>query len=433
MYIMQCRHFCIEAHLLPKEQVIQCGDYLQGKAAKYFTTMVMLSETLFALEDFFKGLYNYCFPPDYWLKQHRRLDNLTQGSMTVKAFAAEVSLLFRVIGTSNEQQRVDKLWNDLRTELQTALWNEGLDFKEASWDEVVAVVTWHEMANMMERNCKEYNNKSRDHKDTSCSKGTSNCDSNKLTDRSSDGTKNGFKGNKYQKDGNTGKNDHHSSYNKSRDGQNKSHVNNNDIKGKASKSTNDSAEIWCYGCGKTGHIGCNCPNRQLVKSPGTKKGPPGACAFNVDLVTKTKEQLASITGPESMTKQPGKATTYYMSVESSMAGAVFNEATKAVSWDSGVRAMDVGDAVCILADEDRLGDQTQLGSPLCDVIQHSLNLTQPFPGDPVTEGMESKRFLVYEMDNGSHLAILDSVTLADELLPHSVAEAIKLVFRGPVT
>ena len=69
--------------------------------------------------------------------------------MRVKAYAAELELLFRLVGDINDAQRVDKLWNSLRRELQQALWHKGLDFKSSTWDEVIAVATRHKIADRM--------------------------------------------------------------------------------------------------------------------------------------------------------------------------------------------------------------------------------------------------------------------------------------------
>ncbi|KAF9474799.1 hypothetical protein BDN70DRAFT_771205, partial [Pholiota conissans] len=135
-YVTQCKRFCAEAALPPSAQIPRCADYLQGKAYKYYSTMVAMDEDKLTLTGFFQGLYNYCFPPDFHLKQRRKLETLMQGSMTVKEFAAELNLLYRIVGASTPEQRVDRLWNGLHSELQTALWKEGLDYRQSTWDEV---------------------------------------------------------------------------------------------------------------------------------------------------------------------------------------------------------------------------------------------------------------------------------------------------------
>ena len=145
-FVTQCKRFVREAGLAPEDHVARCANFLQGRAYKYYATMVSMDEGNWTLEEFLIGIYDHCFPLDFRLKQRKKLDEFRQGNMRVKAYAAELELLFRLVGDINDAQRVDKLWNGLRRELQQALWREGLDFKSSTWDEVIAVATRHEMA-----------------------------------------------------------------------------------------------------------------------------------------------------------------------------------------------------------------------------------------------------------------------------------------------
>ncbi|KAF9471985.1 hypothetical protein BDN70DRAFT_769316, partial [Pholiota conissans] len=136
-YVLQCRRFCREARLPPDEQVMRCSDFLEGNALHFYTSMVALNEHEWTLDRFFMGLFDHCFSADFRLRKRRQLDAFYQGpNMTVQQYAAEVSLMFKIIGSSNPEQRVDKLWSGMRSELRTALWKEGLDMRASSWDEV---------------------------------------------------------------------------------------------------------------------------------------------------------------------------------------------------------------------------------------------------------------------------------------------------------
>lgn len=150
-YVMQCKRFVQEAMLGEEAQIPHCADFLEGKAYKYYTTTVSMDvDNDWTLAKNFTGLYDYCFPPNFRLHQWHKLDTFQQWDMPVTEYAAELSLLFRLVGMSTEQVCIDKLGNRLWLSLQTVLWKEGLDFKANSWEDVVTVATKHKMEDHME-------------------------------------------------------------------------------------------------------------------------------------------------------------------------------------------------------------------------------------------------------------------------------------------
>ncbi|KAF4615592.1 hypothetical protein D9613_012904 [Agrocybe pediades] len=164
-YMTQCERFCEEAALPVRDQVSRCADSLTGKAYKFYTTMVMISNEQWDRQRFFKELYAYCFPPDFRLRQRRKLESFTQGNYTVHEYAAELTIMFRIIGNFTQSQRVQKLWDGLRPELQSALWREGLDYEANTWDEVIKIAARYEVAAKIEASerkaQREYTNYSR--------------------------------------------------------------------------------------------------------------------------------------------------------------------------------------------------------------------------------------------------------------------------------
>ncbi|KAH9481337.1 hypothetical protein JR316_0005859 [Psilocybe cubensis] len=247
-YITQCDRFCKEAALPPQDQVVKCADYLAGKAYKFYSTMVSISVDSWDRQRFFTELYNYCFPPDYRLKQRKKLEKFSQGSMTVAEYAAELLILFRIVGKSTPSQRVDRLWNGLKPELQSALWKEGLDYEQNTWDEVIRIATRYEVAHEIERNQRQYIKYNKqyyvsgkyDYKTHDNNYGVNNDDEPSDSDHgqlSSGGTDD----------------------DSDQDKEDKVLALPQDSNVKASGYVRN-AQIKCYRCGKTGHIGRHCRN-----------------------------------------------------------------------------------------------------------------------------------------------------------------------------
>jgi hypothetical protein len=99
-YITQCERFCREARLQKQDQVVKCADYLAGKAYRFYSTVVSMDAENWDLVRFFKELFNYCFPPDFRLKQRKKLESCVQGTHTVTEYAADLLIMFRIVGVS---------------------------------------------------------------------------------------------------------------------------------------------------------------------------------------------------------------------------------------------------------------------------------------------------------------------------------------------
>lgn len=395
-YITQCERFCEEAALPPRDQVVKCADYLTGKAYKFYSTVISISAESWDRQRFFTELYNYCFPPDFRLRQRKKLESFSQGDMTVAEFAAELMILFRIIGKSTAEQRVDRLWNGLRPELQSALWKEGLDYEQNTWDEVIQVATRYEIAEQIENNQRKDQRNNKGNNNSGARRNNNNNYRQQNTDN------NGTRREHRNEDG-APKN---SKFETSKNSNNKS----TDQNQAAARPNEANSQVECYRCKGFGHISRNCPSAQTVKSKNNHGKPPGVKSFNIEVAVENEDMLAAL---ESTTEQ-AVADSHCMEVTMSMCGILDNND---INTDTAQNTFSIEEGVRKLYDPTS-GDYLDgtLRNPVCELVEHQLEAMRPYPGDPSWERRMINRFHVYATHGGQKLVILDTISDDDELI-----------------
>ena len=121
-----------------KRRVFVLSYYLKGKAYDYYTQKVSLNVYSWTLEQFFEGLFDYCFPVNYRMKQREKLRRAFQNDKSVTDYCHELEELFNSIGDVSERDRVIKLWNGLRGSIQQGLWRDRLNPDVSGFDMVKA-------------------------------------------------------------------------------------------------------------------------------------------------------------------------------------------------------------------------------------------------------------------------------------------------------
>lgn len=291
-----------DAHIKRKRYAYTLSRYLTGRAYNYYTQKVSLTEKRCTLDEFFQGMFNYCFPANYRTKLRARLDKLAQGpSQSVMEYIYELEELCNLIGEIHERDRVIRLWNGLRGELQRALWRDKLSPETSSWKDVVAqaetIEISHNVAASYLKSYKKGTNDGKPHhrhvndpyKDRRGSK-----DRRPNTDR-------------------TFKREESSSKKKDWKPKHRKHENIPDFKGKRPEQrekdrTKQISEGRCFICNEAGHFSRNCPKGNSVKGKGSK--PPGMTAFKADLVLHDDASDGSVEVLESL---PLGATFYQYS------------------------------------------------------------------------------------------------------------------------
>ena len=65
------------------------------------------------LEDFFKAMFNYCFPIDYRERQHEQLRKAFQNGRSVSEYSYEIEEICNMIGLIDEHEKVSSFWHGL--------------------------------------------------------------------------------------------------------------------------------------------------------------------------------------------------------------------------------------------------------------------------------------------------------------------------------
>ncbi|PPQ81287.1 hypothetical protein CVT26_015177 [Gymnopilus dilepis] len=415
-FITQYTRFCNEARLPEEDRVIKCADYLTGKAYRWHSSVVSFDlgkyDTLQAL---FVGLFNYCFPPNFRMKERQKLENFTQGKYTVAEYAADLNIKFQMIGGYTPPQRIYKLWNGLRTELQSALWREGLDYERSSWDDIIRVATRHEIAEQIETGQKSAQRKEQQGQGKSDQGGKKPYFNNNNKGNSSSSQKGGPEQEK-KPSGNKNNNFKDNKRSENASGSNSS-----------SRKDDSKPGISCWKCGGA-HYSKHCDQNQTVKSqkkgnpPGSKEKPSGSKSFNINVAMDTENQLMAL---DNSTESNDDAGAYAINIDAAMCGVdVTEEETESVMTESvddeatePTFASSFAEGARLIYDPDA-GQFTEgrLGDPVCELLEEHLDSMRPFPGDPRGEERVLKRFCVYRTDGGRKFVIMDEVTGEDELV-----------------
>ena len=88
--------------------------YLTGRAYEFYVCEVSGKPYRWRLPDFFRELFNYCFPVDFRIKQRAKLRCCYQNSSRVRDYVYELNELWTMIGDIDERTCVHKLWFGLR-------------------------------------------------------------------------------------------------------------------------------------------------------------------------------------------------------------------------------------------------------------------------------------------------------------------------------
>ena len=264
-----------------KKQVFMIAHFLTGKGHTFYAKEVAADPYSWCLHEFFRRLFNFCFPVNYCNLQCDKIAVFMQNQLTVSEYLHELKEMWNTIGEWNDRLKVDKFWKGLRKDFQCDLWKDKLNLEVSTLKEVVAVAEVIEISHsvmsppresklgrchdsfvvrsaaMTPEETRDTRNRGPHH----CHQGQHSGNSNKP----------GAPGPKTF----TPKVKAHASYLKKEVAP----------RPKLSKDeeAQHKAEGLCFICSGSGHFSRNCPWRNKVVSSSNGNTPPGVTSYGVDL------------------------------------------------------------------------------------------------------------------------------------------------------
>ncbi|GBE85305.1 Retrovirus-related Pol polyprotein from transposon 17.6 [Sparassis crispa] len=132
-------------NLGPSQHATNVAHFLTKTAYKFYVTTVSKRPKEWSAKKIFKGLFNYCFPVDFRVQMREQLRH-SQGERSVRDYIHDLENMFKMVGTANEREQVDKLWFGLNAHIQKGLWHHMLSPMHSSWEEVVEAAEVVEIA-----------------------------------------------------------------------------------------------------------------------------------------------------------------------------------------------------------------------------------------------------------------------------------------------
>ncbi|KAJ3514054.1 hypothetical protein NLJ89_g2595 [Agrocybe chaxingu] len=361
---------------VPRDRrVFVLSYYLSGIAYDFYVQKVSMNVHEWSLPEFFAELFNYAFPINYRMEQRAKLKRTFQNDKRVSAYVHELEELYNMIGVNDPREKVIKLWNGLRASIQRGLWRDHLNPEISSWNDVVNHAEIIEIS--------EGISEARDKRPLHVNKSSGS--SNHPVPGHSGSLQRRGRGLPFNRSGSRPFNKERSQVPQTfpnnrprsqapRPAPNVFRPNNNNYTKPFTKnstparqntpalSDKERSELLaagkCFRCKEPGHLSRNCPQGTSVRASGSK--PPGVSNFNIELTAEESpapsddvEVVDSLyLGMASISPRdfPVQATRSYFGPE----------------WDTY---------------DPNSPRRERLGDALAYMAEHSLNMTQPYPGD----------------------------------------------------
>jgi hypothetical protein len=132
------------------------GKYLGKRAYKYYEQEILSKRRKLTLSQFFAGLFDYIFPPDFRAQQRDRFDKCSQHGRTVRDFLQRLRDLANTIGDLKDKDIVLAFWRRCESYLRIELTRDGYSANSISLETLEELSVQHERThNLLEREARK--------------------------------------------------------------------------------------------------------------------------------------------------------------------------------------------------------------------------------------------------------------------------------------
>ncbi|KAF9029271.1 hypothetical protein BDZ89DRAFT_884136, partial [Hymenopellis radicata] len=135
-FISECEVYLEMLNDKKSRDVLNVSRYLEGKARRYYDRVVQREYWRWELTDFFRAMFNYCFPKDFLTDVRSKIDGCYQGSRTVRDYAYELQDYYHIIDDESERSQVLRLHKGFRTKIRSELKLRGYHPETCDWETI---------------------------------------------------------------------------------------------------------------------------------------------------------------------------------------------------------------------------------------------------------------------------------------------------------
>ncbi|KAG6806825.1 hypothetical protein H0H92_009929, partial [Tricholoma furcatifolium] len=294
------KYGCVER----RRHVMVLSQHLEGKAWSFYAREVSRDPESWTMDNFFKELFNECFPVDFRNKQRTKLKNFTQDRHTVKEYVAGLRELFTVVGSTTTRDRIVKLFNGFRPSIQRDLYRKGLNPETSSWKKIVQKAEHAELAELVDVGDHNRNTHQSHRNDQHDQRGRQDRN-NGSNNGHQNNNRRGMRGRRFNYTRHTNNVAGTSSASqranvgpapqprtRNRETNGNFRPRKEETKNKLTKEEEAEyrAANKCFNCGRVGHMSRNCPDRTHAKS-NTPGKPPGMQSNSIRIDLQEMERL----------------------------------------------------------------------------------------------------------------------------------------------
>lgn len=148
----------INGYDISPDMVFSTGaTYLSGRAYDFYANTVAENPHKWTnLWTFFIGLFNYCFPMDFWLQVCAKLEKYQQYEHSIRDYSHGLQSLMRLAGNSVKNwESIIQFWNSLNMSIQESLWDHKLLPLVSTWDEILQEAEFVEASHRVKKEMRD--------------------------------------------------------------------------------------------------------------------------------------------------------------------------------------------------------------------------------------------------------------------------------------